>query len=188
MKGSSMKRLRAACMTALFIFALLSFTPVGMAAEDAVLGDFAGTWVGSGLKEEFLEEGYYEYKKRDLNVTIQPNDRGFTVKWMTGIREISGGAVTELKSTELAFEENAEGYYQVADLPSQTHSHGHIWARLEGRQLIVYVLDIHPEGYYELSMYVRTLNPDGTMLLGFIRNLDGRPVRRVTGQLTRAED
>ena len=137
-----MKRLRAACMTALFIFALPSFTPVGMAAEDAVLADFAGTWVGSGLKEEFLEEGYYEYKERDLNVTIQPDDRGFTISWMTGIREISGGPVTELKSTELAFEENAEGYYQIADVPPQIHSHGHIWARLEGQQLIAYLLDI----------------------------------------------
>ena len=183
-----MMPMRAACRTILFIFVLSSFTPVGMAAEDATLADFAGTWVGIGLKEEFLEEGYYEYKKRDLNVTIQPDNRGFTVSWKTGVREISDGPVTELKSTELTFEENAEGYYQVADVAPQVHSHGHIWARLEGRQLIVYLLDIHPKGYYELSMYVRTLNPDGTMSLGFIRNLDGRPVRRVTGQLSRGED
>jgi len=188
MKGSSMMGLRAASLTILLIFALSSHSPAGMAAEDAALADFAGTWVGSGLKEEFLEEGYYEYKKRDLNVTIQPDDKGFTIGWMTGIRAVSGGPVSELKSTALAFEENAEGYYQVADVLPQVHSHGHIWARLEGQQLIVYLLDIHPEGYYELAMYVRSLNPDGTMSLGFIRNLDGRPVRRVTGQLTRAED
>ena len=183
-----MIRLRAAYMTILFTFALSSFTPVGLAAEDAALADFAGTWVGSGLKEEFLAEGYYEYKKRDLNVTIEPNDKGFTISWKTGIRAQTGGPVTELKSTELAFEENAEGYYQAAGVPPQVHSHGHIWARLEGRQLITYLLDIHPGGYYELAMYVRTLNPDGTMLLGFIRNLDGRQVRRVMGQLSRAED
>jgi hypothetical protein len=188
MKGSSMMRLRAVCMTILFTLALFSFAPTGQAAEDAVLADFAGTWVGSGLKEEFIEEGYYEYKQRDLNVTIQPGDKGFTIGWMTGIRKVSGGPVTELKSTDLRFQENAQGYYQVADVAPQDHSHGHTWARLEGQQLIVYLMEIHPEGYYELAMYVRTLNPDGTMLLGFVRNLDGRPVRRVSGLLIRAED
>lgn len=172
----------------LFLFALSSFTGSAGAAADVTLEEFAGTWVGNGLKEEFLEEGYYEYKERDLNMTIKPVDDGFMISWMTGIREVAGGPISELKSTELMFEENAEGYYHVADLAPQVHSHGHRWARLEGRQLIVYLLDIHPQGYYELSMYVRTLNPDGTMSLGFIRNLDGRPVRRVTGQLTRAED
>ena len=181
-----MMRFPVAFMTLPVIFSLLSFSPPGMAAEDATLADFAGTWIGEGLKEEFLEEGYYEYKKRDLNVTIQPSGSGFTVRWMTGIREATGGPVTELKATELTFERNAEGYFHVADVAAEVHSHGHIWARLDGRQLIVYLLDIHPEGYYELSMYVRTLNPDGTMSLGFIRNLDGRPVRRVTGRLTRA--
>ena len=183
-----MTPLRAACMTIVLIFALSSFAPAATAAGDATLEDFAGTWIGSGLKEEFLAEGFYEYKKRDLNVTIEPNDNGFTISWMTGIRATSGGPVTELKSTELAFVENAEGYFRVPDAQPQAHSHGHIWARLEGRQLIVYVLDIHPEGYYELAMYVRTLNPNGTMSLGFIRNLDGREVRRVVGQLSRAAD
>lgn len=183
-----MMRLRIAYTTILCISLLLSFSPRGMASEDATLADFAGTWIGSGLKEEFLEEGYYEYKKRDLNVTIQPFGTGFTIRWMTGIRKVSDGPVVELKTTELTFDQNAEGYFHVADQAAEVHSHSHTWARLEGRQLIVYLLDIHPEGYYELSMYVRTLNRDGTMSLGFIRNLDGRPVRRVAGQLTRTEN
>lgn len=183
-----MMRLRIAFTTLPFLLFLLAFSSPGVASEEATLADFAGTWIGHGLKEEFLEEGYYEYKKRDLNVTIQPFGTGFTIRWMTGIRKESDGPVVELKATELTFEKNAEGYFHVVDVAPEVHSHGHIWARLENRQLIVYLLDIHPEGYYELSMYVRTLNPDGTMSLGFIRNLDGRPVRRVAGQLTRTED
>lgn len=183
-----MTPLRAACMTILLIFAFSPISPAAAATEDAMLADFAGTWVGQGLKEEFSEDGYYEYQERDLNVTIKRSAKGFTISWMTGIRAQTGGPVTELKLTELAFEENAEGYYQVPDAAPQAHSHGHIWARLEGRQLIVYVMDIHLEGYYELAMYVRTLNADGTMSLGFIRNLDGRQVRRVTGELSRAAE
>ena len=176
-------------LSALFVAALLSIAaPDASRAQDASLEDFAGTWIGSGLKEEYVEEGYYAYKERDLNVTIEPVEDGFTISWMTGMREASGGPVTKLKSTTLAFQRNQEGYYNVADLPAEYHSHGHIWARLDGQQLILYMMDIYPEGYYELAMYVRTLNADGSLSLGFIRNLDGRPVRRVTGQLTRAEN
>jgi len=177
--------LRAAALTLLFIFGLLVQSPGRAAAADATIEDFAGTWVGTGLKEEYVEEGYYAYQQRDLNVTIEPTEDGFSVSWLTGMREQAGGPVTKVKSTTLAFQKNDEGFYAVADIPAKTYSHSHIWARLDGQQLIVYTLVIYPEGYYELSMYVRTLNPDGTMTLGFIRNLDGRPVRRVTGQLSR---
>ncbi|HMB76304.1 MAG TPA: hypothetical protein VKN76_07890 [Kiloniellaceae bacterium] len=177
--------LRPAALTFLLVFGLFLQGPTRAAAEDATVEDFAGTWIGTGLKEEFVEEGYYAYQERDLNVTIEPADDGFTISWLTGMREQAGGPVTKVKSTTLAFQKNDEGYYAVADIASPAYSHSHIWARLDGQQLIVYTMVIHPEGYYELSMYVRTLNPDGSMTLGFIRNLDGRPVRRVTGQLSR---
>lgn len=180
---------RGAALTLLFVFGFLVQVPVAAFAQDtaknATIEDFAGTWVGTGMKEEYVEEGYYAYQDRDLNVTIEPTDDGFTVSWMTGMRDTAGGPVTKVKSTTLAFQKNDEGYYAVADIAAEGYNHSHLWARLDGPQLIVYSMMIYPEGYYELSMYVRTLNPDGTMALGFVRNFDGRPVRRVTGQLTR---
>ena len=62
------------------------------------------------------------------------------------------------------------------------------WARLVDKSLVVYIFEVRPTGSYEISRYVRTITAPGKMELGFTRDLDGRPVRQVTGQLSRVEE
>ena len=58
------------------------------------------------------------------------------------------------------------------------------WARLAGRTLTVYLMEIDTAGTYSLARYARTLSGAG-MDLEFTSLRDGEPTRTVRGKLVR---
>lgn len=175
-------------MTALRALAILSVfiltAATARAAEDG-LERFLGAWTGAGVSEKFMEEGYFTYSTRDLNITFTRSDKGFDTIWTTGFRtEGDKGPVVLRKTTTLHFKEVAPGYFETEESPPWRRAQR--WARLtKDGALIVYIFEVDDHGVYEISRYVRRITEDGMMELGFSRDLDGRPVRQVTGTLTR---
>ena len=165
----------------------LAYWPAQALGQEPSLEPFFGTWKGVGLTEKFNVAGYFTYTKRDLDVDISKTDRGFDITWTTGLRaDETIGVVTHRKTTTLSFAKTGPALFEADEAPPWSRSHR--WARLADSSLIIYIFEIHANGIYELSRYVRTITEPGQMDLGFTRNLDGRPVRQVTGQLTQTGD
>ena len=168
------------------VLAVLLVVALPLRAEENGLDRFVGQWEGSGVTEKFSEEGYFTYTKRDLNVAFAETEKGFDITWITGFRvEGDSGPVVLRKTTTLNFVEIAPGVYETAESPPWKRAHR--WARLSEGTLIIYIFEVDEAGLYEISRYVRTVSDDGVMQLGFSRDMDGRPVRQVTGTLTRTD-
>ena len=84
-----MKRLIGACL----ILAGAMLPLAGASAKDLNLAAFFGTFKGSGVSEN-RDSLYFGTTIRDLDVTIQPAGKGFTIEWTTVIRR--GGDVADI--------------------------------------------------------------------------------------------
>ena len=178
-------------MTARQLVSLLVFVlvllPSTLGAAESSIEPFLGKWSGVGVTERYLEAGYFTYTERDLDVIVSKTDQGFDLTWTTGLRpEGSTGAVTLRKTTTLTFKETAPGLFEADAPPPWVKSYR--WARLVDKSMVVYIFEVRPPGFHEISRYVRTITAPGEMELGFTRDLDGRPVRQVTGQLSRVAE
>ncbi len=162
----------------------------GAGAQDALpLEAFFGRWDGSAIGKR-VEETTIGYGMRDLDVRISGTAEGFEITWVTVIQAPGAGADAEAqrRSTTTRFVRASPSTWDAegADGPGAGRSHS--WARLEGRSLNVYVLEIDGRGIYQVSRYERTISPAGVMDLRFTRIRDGTTVRRVTGSLLPAAD
>lgn len=178
--------------------ALLASVPAG-AQEALSIDAFFGRWEGSALGQD-ADEPTVGYGVRDLDVRISRTTDGFEITWFTVPRTGSLSAPeteTQRRSTTAHFArsgpstwaaENAEGAESAEGVNGPGASFSHSWARLEGRSLYIYVLEIDEGGIYQLSRYQRTLSPAGVMDLKFTRARDGTTVRRVSGSLMPAGD
>ena len=170
-------------LLALFLVLL----PSVLGAAEPSLEPFLGKWSGVGVSEKYLEAGYFTYTERDLDMSVTKTEEGFELTWTTGMRpEGSDGPVTVRKTTTLTFKETEPGVFEADAPPPWVKSYR--WARLVDKSLVVYIFEVRPTGFYEISRYVRTITAPGEMELGFTRDLDGRPVRQVTGQLSRVAE
>jgi len=170
---------------------LTLLTAIRAYAQDALpLDAFLGHWEGSAIGQD-AAESTLGYGIRDLDVRISGTADGLEVTWFTVPRagSLAGPeAETERRSTTVHFAPSGPSTWvgEAAEGPGTSFSRS--WARLEGRSLYVYVLEIDERGIYQLSRYERTISAAGVMDLRFSRDKDGRTVRRVTGSLLRASE
>lgn len=172
----------------------LLLAAAGAGAQDSQealsLDAFFGRWEGSAIGQR-ADEPTSGYSARDLGVRISETADGFEIAWVTVIQMTSlaaADAEPKRRLTTARFQRTGPSVWQgeSADRPGTGLSRS--WARLEGRSLYVYVLEIDEAGLYDLSRYVRTISPAGIMNLKFTRTRDGTALRRVTGSLLPAAD
>lgn len=131
-------------------------------------------------------------KQRDLSVSIEEDDPGFSVDWSTVTYREDG--------------ESKEKSYSVSFLPSdRTGIFGaamkknvfgkavpldpmkgepYVWGRIEGDTLTVYSLHVHDQGGYDLQQFDRTL-AEGGLQLEFKSVRNGEVWREISAFLKR---
>lgn len=133
-----------------------------------------------------------DVNKRDLRVTIAPRPDGFAVSWVSVSRR-SNGEIRR-KEQEIDFIPTARTDLYRSAMHQDLFGNRipldpimgdpYVWARIEDKSLIVYMLLVLEDGGYELHTYRRTLVEEG-LRLEFSRIRDGEVFRTVTGTLRR---
>ena len=161
--------------------ALLVALPAGAAELEDFFGRYEGTAI-SGSAEGLT--------KRDLSVTIEGRQDGFSVSWTTTTP--GNGSKPKRKSYTIEFERTNQAYLFESAMRKDMFGNRvplnpmkgdpYVWATLHGDTLTVYSLIITDSGSYELQQYDRTLTEDG-LRLEFSRIREGRELKRITGRL-----
>jgi hypothetical protein len=184
------------------IFRLLMVLMIGAVAapaaaeEDRALEDFYGEFVGRSVAGSTAVAGdEAELTPRHLNVSIHPNDDGFSIAWLTIATRASGK--TKAKSYLVDFRATARpGLYASAMRRDTTGAlvpldpmsgDPYVWASIAGATLTVHALLVTDEGGYEVQIYRRTLTDDG-MDLTFQRFRDGVLMKELAGTLIRVSN
>jgi hypothetical protein len=172
---------------ALFGATAAALLATGAAWAAALHEPFLGEYVGDAISDNAEE-----ISKRDISVTIEASEGGFSVRWTAVIRRASG----RLKRSDLKINFQPTGRGNLYRSAMRTNMFGqaapldpmqgdpYVWARISGRTLSVYALIITDEGGYEMQGHERTLTDEG-MLLEYERVRDGEILRNVTGKLRR---
>lgn len=160
------------------------------AADAAPIEAFFGDYVGRTISSD--EGGL---SKRDLSVSIHPENGGFTVDWTTIIHKPGGKA--KRKAYSIDFRPSGRQNIYAAAMKSNMFGgrvpldpmkgEPYVWARIAGDTLTVSALLITDDGGYEIQVYDRTLTDTG-LALRFSRVRDGRRLKLVTGTLSRVGD
>lgn len=164
----------------------LLFVIFSASAPAAELEDFFGRWKGAAIIEQVSESGDFQYSSRDLDVTIRPATQGFSITWTSEKRAADG--LLERRSGNRSFFRSGGELFESEMRLRKGLSFQRSWARLTKNSLIIYVLEVDERGVYELSRYMRRLISPEKMTLGYTRDLDGRLVRAITGELARVPD
>ncbi|MDX1576402.1 MAG: hypothetical protein R3285_09425 [Kiloniellales bacterium] len=178
------------CLAALAL--LLAAGRAGAQEVNDALGldAFFGHWRGTAIGQR-ADEPTTGYGVRDLDVRISETTDGFEIAWTTVIQAAgvaAEDAEPKRRRTSARFVQTGPAVWQGESTDGPGVGLSRSWARLEGRSLTVYVLEIDEAGLYDLSRYARTISPAGVMDLKFTRTRDGAALRRVTGSLLPAAD
>ena len=186
-----------ATRTALAVLTFLAVASTSVHANEAV-EKFFGNYVGSG-SALVLDEDRRE--TRDLDVTVERyRDDGFTLKWITVIRDAEDGRVGDdvkrrevnenfipVEDKENVFVLSPEGgLFQKSELPNPLRGDAVRWAAIEGNEMTVYSLAINENGGSELQVYRRALTEKG-MSISFMRLQDEKLKVRMSGELVRTQ-
>lgn len=170
----------------------------GAAHANEAIEKFFGNYVGAGSA---VISGTDRRETRDLDVTVERfKNVGFTLKWITVIRDENGGRTgADVKRREV--EENfipvedkenvfilsPEGVlFQKSELPNPLRGDAVRWAAIEGDAMTVYSLAISETGGSELQVYRRSLTDKG-MNITFMRLQDEDVKVRMSGDLVRTK-
>ena len=177
-----MKRIVAGAL-ALSLWLTLS---AAAAAQDLSIRAFTGQWGGSAVANN-RDSLYFGVTIRDLDVTITPKAGGFAIAWTTVIRRGGTPGKPKVRKKSVAMEfvsAGRKGVWRLASSGDMLRGSPYGWARLKGRTLTVYLMEIDAGGTYWLARYARTLSGSG-MDLEFTALRDGEPARIVRGKLVR---
>jgi len=170
----------------------------GGAHADEAVEKFFGNYVGTGSA---VILGSDRRETRDLDVTVERfKNEGFTLKWITVIRDENGDrTTTDVKRREV--EENfipvedkenvfvlspEGGLFQKSELPNPLRGDAVRWAAIEDNSMTVYSLAINEHGRSELQVYRRSLTDKG-MAISFMRLQDEDVKVRMSGDLVRTK-
>jgi hypothetical protein len=182
---------RAAPALAMLALLLCSASAHLAHAAESLLGDLPGRYEGQTVEPP--DDGL---AKRDLGVTIREHGKtGFTVEWMTVIRE------PDEKPRQRAYSVDFEatdrpgifGSAMRKDMFARAvpldplKGEPYFWARILGSTLTVHALLILDDGSYEIQTHDRTVTADG-MKLVFTRVREGRLLRTIVGELRRVRE
>lgn len=177
---------RALCGAALAA-ALLIGTSLAALAADLPLRAFFGTYSGSGLALN-EESDYFSLTMRDLDVSVQPSGKGFTLSWTTVLRQGGDPKNPDIKrkSETVTFVPSSRPgiYVPTGGAGDPVEAGRSVWARIKGQTLTVSTLSVLDDGGFELQRYDRTLTDLG-MELVFLSMQNEGVARKVTGRLVK---
>ena len=171
----------------LLAFAVLVFWAPQARSADSALKPFFGHFVGQTLFETDKD-----ISARDLDVRIQPLQRGFSMEWTTLTHRADG----RRKQTFVTVNFQATRHPGVYRSANRVNRQGvaipvdpmsgdpYIWAKLVDRTLTVYAMIVNDDGGYEIQTYDRTVVADG-LELRFERIRNGAAPRVIRANLTR---
>tara|TARA_R110002110_G_scaffold376568_2_gene586798 strand:+ start:306699 stop:307283 length:585 start_codon:yes stop_codon:yes gene_type:complete len=180
------------------VFLAAGIILAGGAHADETIEKFFGNYVGLG--NATIAEGDRR-EVRDLDVTVERfKNEGFTLKWITVIRDENGGRTgADVKRREV--EENfipvedkenvfvlspKGGLFQKSELPNPLRGEAVRWASIDGNAMVVYSMAISASGGAELQVYRRSLTDKG-MAISFMRLQDEDVKVRMSGDLVRTK-
>lgn len=173
----------------LLAIAAIAIAATTAAAEDLDIAAFLGKWQGHALSESDISVDF-QLTRRDIDVDIKARGSGFKLTWNTVQRQRGDPdkPIEKLRSTTIDFREVRTGVWRDVNARDPLGApQPYAWARIDGRTLVVTVLQIEADGSDELQIYRRTLS-GGLMELQFIRIVDGHQVRTARGRLGRVAD
>jgi len=170
----------------LLSFFLLLMIPLQAKADDPFkpfYGEYSGKAVTSGGGE---------IEKRELDVSIRPLKRGFTLEWSTTAHRKSGKTKSakfsiNFKSTKRdgVFSSGMRNGKFGNKIPlDPLNGDPFVWATLSGKTLVVNSLLVTEDGGYEMQTYKRTLTASG-LDLQFSRVRNGKNLKLIEGKLMR---
>jgi hypothetical protein len=166
---------------------VIAILPFGPATAEPTIDPFYGRWIGKGITENVGIASAEVFVDRDLDVTIEPTEDGFTIVWKTSrTTKKNGASEVRLWSITVPFvDAERGGLYRMVFPTDPVTGTPYMWARVADRTLVVNSMTISEDGVLEHQKYVRTLATDDEMRLRYTRSLDGNTVRSVLGVLTR---
>ncbi len=171
----------------LVLILLISATAWPVTAEqDGSIKAFYGRWGGSAIAKN-SDSIYFGVTIRDLDVTITPKSGGFTIAWTTVIRRGGTPSKPKVRKKSVTMEfvsAGRKGVWRLASAGDMLRGSPYGWARIAGRTLTIYLMEIDAGGTYSLARYARTRSGAG-MDLEFTALRDGEPARIVRGKLVR---
>lgn len=161
--------------------------PMGtaLAAENLRINAFFGTWEGTGAANS--PNNYFPMNARDLDVTIGPSGDGFNVTWTTITYPGGENSLAKVKKKTASLDflpSSRPGLYKAARPGDPLAGEAYAWARIKGKTLSVYMLNVDNEGAYVIQSYDRTLT-GFAMELKFARIRDDEPERTAIGKLVK---
>jgi hypothetical protein len=177
-----MRALLLALTCALALVAAIVAPTPSDAESAAGIKEFYGRYVGQGVAKN-RDNLDFARSMRELDTTIEPAGAdGFTVRWTTVIRDDDGGRKIENSFTFAPA--GKANVYKAADAGDPVAKGSYAWARIDGRTLVVNVLEVGDEGQGRWQVYERRLTGDGMELT--YRRLDQTgALRIVSGKLKR---
>lgn len=157
-------------------------------AGDLPIEAFFGDYVGHSISAVGGE-----MKKRDLSVSIKPNDTAFTVDWTVITQKPSG----KIKRKQYSIDFQSTKRRHIFSSSMQTNMFGnrqaldplkgdpYVWASIVQATLTVHALLINDDGGYEMQVYERTRTDNG-LYLRFSRVRDGETLRLIEGSLIKS--
>jgi len=133
-----------------------------------------------------------EVEKRELDVSISPLRRGFTLGWSTTVHRASG----KIKQAKFSIDFKSTQRDGVFSSGMRNGKFGNkipldplngdpfVWATVSGKTLVVNSLLVLEDGGYEMQTYKRTLTATG-LDLQFSRVRNGKNLKLIEGMLTR---
>lgn len=127
----------------------------------------------------------------DIDVEIQPARHGFIIDWRSAV--IEDGRIVRFNHEVLFERTGSRHIYRahlapdssgVARAPDLIDGRPYFWARLTDSALIVYVMQIMPDGSADLRIYRRSIEGN-RMKLEFTRLRDGHSLLTAHGVLHR---
>ena len=181
-----MKRILAGALALALWLGFSTAMTATAAAQDISIRAFKGQWGGSAVANN-RDSLYFGVTIRDLDVTITPKVGGFTIAWTTVIRRGGTPSKPKVRKKSVTMEfvsAGRKGVWRLASAGDMLRGSPYGWARLAGRTLTIYLMEIDAGGTYSLARYARTRSGAG-MDLEFTALRDGEPARIVRGKLVR---
>ena len=171
----------------IFLTSLLAVGAWGRELEPAPIGQFYGHFKGSAIASQKFPGGAGKLDNRGLDVTIKPWEKGgFSVSWSTVFLRRKAKRPKKRSMTLNFLRTVNPKVWRGARSGDPLVGNALIWARLDGKALVVYIIELKPSGESAMAIYRRTLDK-GVMTLEFERRDDGKAVRLVRGQLKRQD-
>jgi hypothetical protein len=149
--------------------------------------EFLGEYQGVSVKDPGKN-----WLPADLNVSIQPHDNGFIMRWVTVTSGISG--ITERQKNTVKFhptkrtsvfaaamKPNLFGGWEPLD---PFNGDPFMWARYLDSTLTIYAMIITDSGAHDMQIYERTLTPEG-FIIKIKRMRNESPLQIVNGIVKR---